>query len=64
MDTLNAYSAMIALGALSCFALSIAVFSNESARKSAFSVFLGVLFILGGIALLLYGMYLAIFVGW
>jgi hypothetical protein len=33
-------------------------------RKSAFSIFIGVIFLLAGIALLVYGLYLAFFVGW
>lgn len=64
MDKLNSVSAMIALSALLCLTLAIAIFSNDSMRKSIFSVFIGVIFLLAGIALFAYGLYLAIFVGW
>ncbi len=64
MDMLNSVSAMIALSALLCFTLAIAIFSSDNMRKSIFSIFIGVIFLLAGIALFAYGLYLAFFVGW
>jgi uncharacterized membrane protein HdeD (DUF308 family) len=64
MDMLNSVSAMIALASLLALTLAIAIFSNDNMRKSAFSIFIGVIFLLSGIALLVYGLYLAFFVGW
>jgi len=64
MDKINSFSAMFALAALLCLTLAIAIFSSDNMRKSAFSIFIGVIFLLAGIALLVYGLYLAFFVGW